>query len=152
MGSAISDMHLSLRCLPCSRPAYKQPLPVPGTACDSTTNTGVEGCFGGGGESKQQHQITNNFPICIFWRMVRHLSLMHLPVHPEGLANLKKGGKRFKAFTMYEIGPLCEYKIEGSDNQNALNTDRLWIIFSRGYLHAIEYSSRMMPKTSTVYF
>lgn len=45
---------------------------------------------GGGWRFAQQHQITNNFSICIFLRMARHLSLMHLPVHPEGVAKLKK--------------------------------------------------------------
>lgn len=69
----------------------------------------------------QQHQITNNFPICIFWRMVRHLCLMHLPVHPKGVAKLKEAyDSRHLPQDVSEIGTSCEYKIDDSDNQNGL--------------------------------
>lgn len=49
-----------------------------------------------GGGVAQQHQITNNSPICIFLSMVQHLYLVHLPVHPKGVAELKE--LWFKAF------------------------------------------------------
>lgn len=71
----------------------------------------------------QQHQITNNFPICIFLRMVQHLCLMHLPVHPTGAAELKEAcDSRHLLKDVSEIGTLCEYKIHESDNQSGLET------------------------------
>lgn len=71
----------------------------------------------------QQHQITNNFPICIFLRMVQHLCLMHLPVHPTGAAELKEAcDSRHLLKDVAKIGTLCEYKIHESDNQSGLGT------------------------------
>lgn len=69
--------------------------------------------------------------------MVRHLCLMHLPVHPKGVAKLKEAcDSRHLLKDVSEIGTLCEYKIDYSDNQNALKTNSLWIIFSCSYLCA----------------
>lgn len=138
MGSAISDMHLSLCCLCCSRPAYKQPCLSPGLHAIQPPTLEWRDVSGAGG-IVQQHQITNNFPICIFLRMERHLCLMHLPVHPKGVAKLKEAcDSRHLPKDVSEIGTLCEYKIDYSDNQNALKTNSLWIIFSCSYLPASE--------------
>lgn len=100
MGSAISDMHLSLCCLLCSRPAYKHACLSPGLHAIQPPTLewrDVSGAAERGGEVVvvvgrfvQQHQITNNFSICIFLRMARRLCLMHLPVPPEGVAKSKK--------------------------------------------------------------
>lgn len=53
--------------------------------------------------------------------MVRHLCLMHLPVHPKGVAKLKEAyDSRHLLQDVSEIGTSCEYKIYDSDNQNGL--------------------------------
>lgn len=79
--------------------------------------------WGRGGGVVQQHQISNNFPICIFPRMVQRLFLKHLPVHPKGVAKLKEAcDSRHLLKDVSEIGTLCEYKIHDSDNQNGLKT------------------------------
>lgn len=136
MGSAISDMHLSLCCLCCSRPAYKQPCLSSGLHAIQPPTLEWRDVSGAGG-IVQQHQITNNFPICIFLRMVRHLCLMHLPVHPKGAAKLKEQrDSRHLLKDVSEIGTLRENKIDDSDNQNGLKTNSLWIIFSWSYLCA----------------
>lgn len=58
--------------------------------------------------------------------MVRHLCLMHLPVHPKGVAKLKEAyDSRHLLQDVSEIGTSCEYKIDDSDNQNGLQTDAL---------------------------
>lgn len=125
MGSAISDMHLSLCCLCCSRPAYKQPCLSPGLHAIQPPTLEWRDVSGAGG-IVLQHQITNNFPICIFLRMVRHLCLMHLSVHPKGVAKLKEAcDSRHLPKDVSEIGTLCEYKIDDSDNQNGLKTHSL---------------------------
>lgn len=95
MGSAISDMHLSLRCLRGSRPAYKQACLSRGLHTIQAATLERQGCFGGGGNGGagggvvQKHQITNNFPICIFPRIARHPCLMHL--HPKGVCQVEGG-------------------------------------------------------------
>jgi len=82
--------------------------------------------FRGAGGITQQHQITNNFPICIFPRMVRHLCFMHSPAHPKGLAKLKEPcDSRHLPKDVSAIGTVCEYKIDDSDNQNGLKTNSL---------------------------
>lgn len=53
--------------------------------------------------------------------MVWHLCLMHLPVHPKGVAKLKEAyDSRHLLQDVSEIGTSCEYKIDDSDNQNGL--------------------------------
>lgn len=87
---------------------------------------------GGWGGIVQQHQITNNFPICISLRMVQHLCLMHLPVHPKGVAKLKEACySRHLLKDVSEIGTLCEYKIDDRDNQSGLKTNSLLFIYTR---------------------
>ncbi len=138
MGSAISDMHLSLCCLWGSRPAYKQPCLSSGLHTIQPPTLEWRDVSGAGG-IVLQHQITNNFPICIFLRMVRHLCLMHLPVHPKGVAKLKEAcDSRHLPKDVSEIGTSCEHKIDDSDNQNGLETNSLWIISSCSYLPASE--------------
>lgn len=126
MGSAISDMHLSLRCLWGSRPAYKQPCLSSGLHTIQPPTLERRDVLGaGGGRIVQKHQITNNFPICIFFflRIVRHPCLMHLPVHPKGVAKLKEAcDSRHLPRDVSEIGTVREYKIHDSDNQNGLRT------------------------------
>ena len=138
MGSAISDMHLSLCCLWGSRPAYKQPCLSPGLHTIQPPTLEWRDVSGAGG-IVLQHQITNNFPICISLRMARHLRLMHLPVHPKGVAKLREAcDSRHLPKDVSEIGTLCEYKIDDSDNQNGLKTNSLWIISSCSYLPVSE--------------
>ena len=109
------------------------------------------GMFRGRGGSCKQHQITNNFPICIFLRMVRHLCLMHLPVHPKGVAKLKEAcDSRHLPKDVSEIGTLCEYKIDDNDNQSALKTNSLWIIFSCSYLPC-EWKTRLKVSTASTF-
>lgn len=51
---------------------------------------------------------------------------MHLPVHPKGLAKLKEAcDSRHLPKDVSEIGTLCEYKIDVSDNQNGLKTNSM---------------------------
>lgn len=134
MGSAISDMHLSLCCRCCSRPAYKQPCLSPGLHAIQPPTLEWSDVSGAGG-IVQQHQITNNFPICIFLRMVRHLCLTHSPVRLKGGAKLKEPwDSRHLPKDVSEIGTLCEYKIDDSDNRKGSKTNALWIIFSCSYL------------------
>lgn len=53
--------------------------------------------------------------------MVRRLCLMHSPVPPKGAAKLKEAcDLRHLPKDVSEIGTLCEYKIDNSDNQNGL--------------------------------
>lgn len=127
--SAISDMHLSLRCLWGSGPAYKKPCLSSGLHTIQPPTLEWRDVWGGGGVCVcmhvcvQQHQITNNFPICIFLRTVQHLCLIHLPVHPTGAAELKEAcDSRHLLKDVSEIGTLCEYKIHDSDNRSGLKT------------------------------
>lgn len=122
MGSAISDMHLSLCCLWSSRAAYKKPCLSSGLHTIQPPTLVWRDVLGAGG-IVQQHQITNNFPICIFLRIVQHLCFMHLPVHPKGVPELKEAcDSRHLPKDVSEIGTLYEHKIHDSDNQNGLKT------------------------------
>lgn len=147
MGSAISDMHLSLCCLRGSRPAYKQPCLSPGLHTIQPPTLEWRDVSGAGG-IVQQHQITNNFPICIFLRMVRHFCLMHLPVHPKGVAKLMEACDSPKDVAV--IGTLCQYNIDDSDNQKGSKTNSLWIIFSCYCLVVISLRARNKNKTLKV--
>lgn len=72
----------------------------------------------------QQHQIPNNFPICIFLRMVQCFCLIHLAVHPTGAAELKEAcDSRHLLKDVSKIETLCEYKIHNSDNCSGLKTE-----------------------------
>lgn len=106
------------------------------------------GMFRGRGGIVQQHQITNNFPICIFLRMVRHFCLMHLPVHPKGVAKLMEACDSPKDVAV--IGTLCQYNIDDSDNRKGSKTNSLWIIFSCYCLVVISLRARNKNKTLKV--
>ena len=73
---------------------------------------------------------------------------MHLPVHPKGVAKLKETcDSRHLLKDVSEIGTLCEYKIDDSDNKNGLKTNSLRIIFSCSYLSAREKQNSQSEHT-----